>query len=106
MACKVSEDVIEMYVLGSLPEGDDELVEHLKVCRNASPDLPTRGLGHVPWTALLRIPPNSPFMDQAAMGRHVQCKLFGFRKVHFQVTKLPFILATNFTIDVRHVSDP
>jgi anti-sigma factor RsiW len=32
MPCEVGEDVIEMYVMGSLPDAEPELIEHLKTC--------------------------------------------------------------------------
>jgi anti-sigma factor RsiW len=32
MPCEVGEDVIEMYVMGSLPDAEPELLEHLEAC--------------------------------------------------------------------------
>jgi len=32
MPCEIGEDVIEMYVMGSLPDAEPELLEHLRTC--------------------------------------------------------------------------
>ena len=34
MPCEIDEDVIEMYVMGSLPDAEPELLEHLATCVN------------------------------------------------------------------------
>ena len=37
VACEVSDEVIEMFVLGSLPDAEPELLEHLKTCAACAP---------------------------------------------------------------------
>ena len=32
MACEVSDELIEMYGLGNLPEAEPELLDHLRIC--------------------------------------------------------------------------